>query len=72
MQIYINNVKDGIREQMLLKGIPLFTLKTPTDYYYYLDSNWLYNHAYRNHIDDAIHQLIEDCDYMQGKPIVEK
>lgn len=67
MQIYINNLKHGIKDQMILKGIPLFTLKTPTDYYYYLDSDWLYDHAYRNHIGDAINQLLNECNYMKGE-----
>lgn len=65
MQIYINNVKSDIRLEMEIKGIPLDTLKTPNDYYYYLDSEWLYNHTYRNHIGDAITELLSECDYIK-------
>jgi len=65
MQIYINNVKRDIRSEMEIKGIPLATLKTPNDYYYYLDSEWLYNHTYINHIGDAITELLAECDYIK-------
>lgn len=60
MQIYINNLKSDIRLELEIKGIPLSTLKAPKDYQYHLGNDWLYNHAYSNHVGEAINELLAE------------
>ena len=60
MQTYIDILKRDISEEFIIKGLPMSNLKSKQDYYYHLDSEWSYSHAYLEYIDEAITQLIDE------------